>query len=98
MKKIPLICSGHSRPVVDLAYSPIIEAEEGFFIVSACLGKYFHFIFVEGRKKRKSLIFIFQLRHSINLFSPCLKLRYFTIKTSDAFSRWKANDQKRRNW
>jgi len=36
-KKIPLICSGHSRPVVDFSYSPIIESEEGFFIVSACL-------------------------------------------------------------
>jgi serine-threonine kinase receptor-associated protein len=34
-RKIPLICSGHSRPVPDLAYSPITE--DGFFIVSACL-------------------------------------------------------------
>jgi len=34
-RKIPLICSGHSRPVHDLAYSPITNA--GFFLVSACL-------------------------------------------------------------
>jgi len=34
-RKIPLICSGHSRPVHDLAYSPITS--EGFFVVSACL-------------------------------------------------------------
>lgn len=34
-RKIPLICSGHSRPVHDLAYSPITS--EGFFLVSACL-------------------------------------------------------------
>jgi len=34
-RKIPLICSGHSRPVPDLAYSPITE--DGFFLVSACL-------------------------------------------------------------
>jgi serine-threonine kinase receptor-associated protein len=36
-KKVPLICSGHSRPVVDFSYSPYIDSEEGFFIVSACL-------------------------------------------------------------
>jgi len=36
-RKTPLICSGHSRPVPDFAYSPIIDAEEGFFLVSACL-------------------------------------------------------------
>jgi serine-threonine kinase receptor-associated protein len=31
----PLICSGHSRPVPFLAYSP--KTEEGFFLISACL-------------------------------------------------------------
>jgi len=34
-RKIPLICSGHSRPVPDLSYSPITD--EGFFLISACL-------------------------------------------------------------
>jgi len=34
-RKIPLICSGHSRPVPDLAYSP--QTADGFYIVSACL-------------------------------------------------------------
>jgi len=34
-RKIPLICSGHSRPVPDLSYSKITA--DGFFIVSACL-------------------------------------------------------------
>jgi len=34
-RKIPLICSGHSRPVPDLAYSAITP--DGFFIISACL-------------------------------------------------------------
>jgi len=34
-RKIPLICSGHSRPVPDFAYSGITE--DGFFLVSACL-------------------------------------------------------------
>lgn len=37
MRKTPLICSGHSRPVPDFTYSPIIESEEGFFMASACL-------------------------------------------------------------
>lgn len=34
-RKIPLICSGHSRPIHDLSYSPITP--DGFFLVSACL-------------------------------------------------------------
>jgi len=34
-RKIPLICSGHSRPVHDLAYSSVTS--DGFFLVSACL-------------------------------------------------------------
>eukprot|EP01114_Cavostelium_apophysatum_P014335 TRINITY_DN368_c0_g1_i1.p1 TRINITY_DN368_c0_g1~~TRINITY_DN368_c0_g1_i1.p1 ORF type:complete len:324 (+),score=93.40 TRINITY_DN368_c0_g1_i1:300-1271(+) len=37
MRKTPLICSGHSRPVPDFSYSPRIESEEGFFMASACL-------------------------------------------------------------
>jgi serine-threonine kinase receptor-associated protein len=35
IRQVPLICSGHSRPVPDLAYSPITE--DGFYIISACL-------------------------------------------------------------
>jgi serine-threonine kinase receptor-associated protein len=34
-KKVPLVVSGHSRPVPDLSYSPITP--DGFFLVSACL-------------------------------------------------------------
>lgn len=34
-RKIPLICSGHSRPVPDLSYSPLTD--DGFFLASACL-------------------------------------------------------------
>lgn len=34
-KKIPLICSGHSRPVHEVSYSSITD--DGFFMVSACL-------------------------------------------------------------
>lgn len=33
-KQIPLSCPGHTRPVVDLAYSGITEG--GFFLISAC--------------------------------------------------------------
>jgi serine-threonine kinase receptor-associated protein len=34
-RKVPLLCSGHSRPVPDFSYSKILP--DGFFIVSACL-------------------------------------------------------------
>jgi len=34
-RQVPLICSGHSRPVVDIAYSPITA--DGFFLISGCL-------------------------------------------------------------
>jgi len=34
-RKIPLICSGHSRPVPELSYSAITP--DGFFLISACL-------------------------------------------------------------
>lgn len=35
VKRVPLICSGHSRPVPDFSYSA--NTEDGFFIISACL-------------------------------------------------------------
>jgi len=35
--QIPLVCHGHSRPIVDLSYSPITP--DGFFLVSASKGK-----------------------------------------------------------
>jgi WD40 repeat protein len=31
--QVPLVCHGHSRPIVDLSYSPITP--DGFFLVSA---------------------------------------------------------------
>ena len=34
--QIPLVCHGHSRPIVDLSYSPITP--DGFFLVSASKG------------------------------------------------------------
>eukprot|EP00051_Salpingoeca_urceolata_P033588 m.21412 g.21412 ORF g.21412 m.21412 type:complete len:321 (+) comp6403_c0_seq1:377-1339(+) len=33
-RQTPLTCSGHTRPVVDLAFSPITP--DGYFVVSAC--------------------------------------------------------------
>eukprot|EP00038_Savillea_parva_P006033 m.161280 g.161280 ORF g.161280 m.161280 type:complete len:328 (+) comp12055_c0_seq1:152-1135(+) len=33
-RQTPLTCSGHTRPVVDLAFSPITD--DGFFLISAC--------------------------------------------------------------
>lgn len=35
----PLVCHGHSRPVVDLFYSPITP--DGFFLISASKGNSF---------------------------------------------------------
>jgi hypothetical protein len=57
---IPLVCHGHSRPVVDLFYSPVTP--DGYFLISASKGKrtshitsppesramQFHFSFVIG--------------------------------------------------
>jgi len=34
-RKIPLICSGHSRPVPELSFSPVTP--DGLFLISACL-------------------------------------------------------------
>jgi len=36
-RQTPLTCSGHTRPVVDLAYSALTP--DGFFLISACKGK-----------------------------------------------------------
>ena len=33
---VPLVCHGHSRPVVDLSYSPVTP--DGFFLISASKG------------------------------------------------------------
>ena len=41
---VPLVCHGHSRPVVDLFYSPVTP--DGFFLISASKGIIFAFCFV----------------------------------------------------
>jgi serine-threonine kinase receptor-associated protein len=33
---VPLVCHGHSRPVVDLSYSPVTP--DGYFLISASKG------------------------------------------------------------
>lgn len=38
----PLVCHGHSRPVVDVAYSPVTP--DGFFLISASKGMIFDMI------------------------------------------------------
>ena len=35
---VPLVCHGHSRPVVDLFYSPVTP--DGFFLISASKGMF----------------------------------------------------------
>lgn len=37
LRQTPLTCSGHTRPVVDLAFSDITEC--GYFLISACKGE-----------------------------------------------------------
>lgn len=36
---IPLTCSGHTRPVVDLQFSPM-QSDGKYYLISACKGKY----------------------------------------------------------
>jgi len=38
-KQIPLTCSGHTRPVVDLAFSRLTD--DGYFMISACKGRWY---------------------------------------------------------
>lgn len=45
---VPLVCHGHSRPVVDLFYSP--ATPDGFFLISASKGE-ICFVFVPIRPK-----------------------------------------------
>ncbi len=33
---IPLTCSGHTRPVVHLSFSPMLEDEGQYFLISSC--------------------------------------------------------------
>lgn len=44
MRQTPLTCSGHTRPVVDLAFSGITPY--GYFLISACKGERGAFIWV----------------------------------------------------
>lgn len=39
---VPLVCHGHSRPVVDLFYSPVTP--DGYFLISASKGLHFHYL------------------------------------------------------
>lgn len=38
LKQTPLTCSGHTRPVVHLAFSEVTDC--GYFLISACKGKF----------------------------------------------------------
>lgn len=37
LRQTPLTCSGHTRPVVHLAFSDVTES--GYYLISACKGK-----------------------------------------------------------
>lgn len=47
---IPLTCSGHTRPVVDLQFSPMLS-DGKYYLISACKGK----IIYRGRIKWKAI-------------------------------------------
>jgi serine-threonine kinase receptor-associated protein len=36
LRQTPLTCSGHTRPVVQLAFSGIVDS--GYYVISACKG------------------------------------------------------------
>lgn len=38
LRQTPLTCSGHTRPVVHLAFSDVTES--GYYLISACKGKF----------------------------------------------------------
>lgn len=38
LRQIPIVCPGHSRPLAEVSYSPIMENGE-HFIISACHDK-----------------------------------------------------------
>ena len=40
LKQTPLTCSGHTRPVVHLAFSQVTPT--GYYLISACKGKSDH--------------------------------------------------------
>ena len=52
-----LTCSGHTRPVVDLAFSPVTP--DGYFLVSACKGMRSSVVFVCAFWVSKPLLLIF---------------------------------------
>lgn len=60
---VPLVCHGHSRPVVDLFYSPVTP--DGFFLISASKGTMalaiFHFVgcFFGASRKSIGICFLF---------------------------------------
>ncbi len=64
LKQIPLTCSGHTRPVVHLDFSDIIEC--GYFLISACKGKLL------------LLIFHYYISHLLNIFTFLLEFVYNT--------------------
>jgi serine-threonine kinase receptor-associated protein len=44
-RQIPLTCSGHSRPVVQIQMSPFVENNK-YYLISACKGILFNIVLV----------------------------------------------------
>lgn len=64
---VPLVCHGHSRPVVDLFYSPVTP--DGFFLISASKGTFCGFRFY---------VFIFY-GSGFDLFIAMIKIRVCSL-------------------
>jgi hypothetical protein len=61
---IPLTCSGHTRPVVDLQFSPI-NPEGKYYLISACKGKMVKKKKKERKKEKENICVLY-----INLLIP----------------------------
>ena len=67
LRQTPLTCSGHTRPVVHLAFSDITES--GYYLISACKGNSFPIRLRRGGTRRRFVwvnhfcfSFLFRLR------------------------------------
>ena len=86
LRQTPLTCSGHTRPVVQLAFSDVTPF--GYFLISACKGRFgeisgrlFQFLKQYGRQfsnflKRDFLLLV--LRFFVSYYSTCF---HYIFKT-----------------
>ena len=64
LRQTPLTCSGHTRPVVDLAFSDV--SENGYFLISACKGDFVLYFNKYLRKRCTLHLFVLMCRWETN--------------------------------